>query len=768
MPDPALDQSGGGEPLPGDPLSQLQTEIDPDRLAMLGYSLGKRRDEWVDARAASGVEKRWQEDTDQYMARDEATKQASSMMDAVERGYPVTNQGAKPTRSTLYVNITRPKTNAAEARIASMLYPADDRNWGIKPTPIPVVSKGLQAAGQPQSPVVSQPGQSAQIGQQPQSMPPQGQTNVVPIATGLDLGDFTQVPHADQAPAIDAAKAMTDEIDDALNECGYNGEGRAMLHDCALLGTGVIKGPIVVNRVRKAWTPQQDGDQSVHVLEFVREIKPFSERVNPWNIFPDPACEDDPQTGAGMMERKLYSPKQLRELAKQPGYIKVAISQALEEGPQSKVATTARDRQRENDGRSGREQFELWEYWGEFTPEDLLAAGVEGVGEGSTELVSGCVIFVNAIVIKAFLNPIETGDIPYDFLQWEPVDGSPWGYGVPRLIRPAQKALTAAWRQMMDNAGLSIGPQVVIGAGIVPADKKWEITGRKVWQCTDESVDIRDRFGIFQIENHQQELTAIIELAMKFADEESSIPQLAQGEQGQAPDTVGGMTILMNSANVVLQRMVKRFDDQITRPHITRYYDWMMAYSKNPAVKGDFQVDARGSSALLVKDQQAQALVQLGAFQGSANIGPLVNWENWFKQILKSHRIDPRDILKTDDEIAALKQQAPPPSPEQLKVQGAVQVAQIKAGADVQAEQVRVQAEQRYTDAEMQISQQSHAAKMQELELQRELEIMKYANMNQLNLSTVKADLAKTAMIEGTKRQLAGLSQQADGNPIPA
>ncbi|MFI4941324.1 MAG: hypothetical protein ACHP7O_13415, partial [Burkholderiales bacterium] len=133
-----------GEALPSDPLTAHQmAAIDPDMLEALGESLAKRRDAWVTARGASGVEKRWLEDIDQYNGRDDSTKAAASMMDAVERGFPATNQAARPQRSTVFVNITRPKTNAAEARLANMLCPTDDRNWGLKPTPDP---KLVQAA----------------------------------------------------------------------------------------------------------------------------------------------------------------------------------------------------------------------------------------------------------------------------------------------------------------------------------------------------------------------------------------------------------------------------------------------------------------------------------------------------------------------------------------------------------------------------------------------------------------------------------------------
>ncbi|MFI4941559.1 MAG: hypothetical protein ACHP7O_14620, partial [Burkholderiales bacterium] len=550
-----------------------------------------------------------------------------------------------------------------------------------------------------------------------------------------------------------------------------------MMHDCAVLGAGVIKGPIVVNRVRKAWQPVLDADgaagggstghlpdkSAVYVLEIVEETKPASERVDLWNVFPDPSCGEDIHTGRGVFEKKTYTSKQLRELAKQPGYLKEQIGKVLEEGPQAAISTTRHDAQnRADSGSNGadKDHYEMWEYWGEFSPADMQAAGVD-VPEGSTDAISGCVMIVNKTVIKGYLNPIETGDLPYDVMVWEKVDGSCWGYGMPYLIRPAQRVLNAAWRQLMDNSGLSVGPNVVIDPTVIqPADGRWELTGRKIWNKIDATVSARDAFATFDFPSNGQDIQDIIKLAMEFADQESSTPQLAQGEQGTAPDTVGGMTLLMNSSNVVLGRMVKQFDDSVTRPHIRRYYDWNMAYNDKAELKGDFQVDARGSSALLVRDMMHQTMLSLGQYQASGIISPMVNWEAWFKEVLQMAHVDPTDIMKTEAEIAQLQTQQPAPTPEQLKAQALLQVAQIRAQSAQSVAQSKQQGEIAFAQTEAQIAQQNASAALQELQMKRDLALLQYAHENQMSLQQVNADLAKTAMQERTKRELAAAEMQ--------
>ncbi|CAB4159346.1 hypothetical protein UFOVP713_81, partial [uncultured Caudovirales phage] len=123
---------------------EVEREKKEERLQAFGRTLSKQRDEWVRDRYSYGVDKRWIEDEDQYNGKDNINKAASQMMTSVEQGYPVTTQGAKPHRSTVFIGMTRQKTNAAEARVADILLPTDDRNWGITPTPNPYLMNMLK------------------------------------------------------------------------------------------------------------------------------------------------------------------------------------------------------------------------------------------------------------------------------------------------------------------------------------------------------------------------------------------------------------------------------------------------------------------------------------------------------------------------------------------------------------------------------------------------------------------------------------------------
>ena len=787
-------------------------EVDPEvarekkeeRLQAFGRTLSKQRDEWVRDRYSYGVDKRWLEDEDQYNNKDNIAKAASQMMTSVEQGYPVTTQMAKPHRSTVFIGMTRQKTNAAEARVADILLPTDDRNWGITPTPNPYLMNMMkderpatdagpmgQQMGQQQGLPMQQPGmmpggvmpaQGGMAPPQPTMAPPGIPAPPTPgmapeAATGLAamaMGPQGPQQITDQAGqpmrmkdiarevmnlAKKKAEAMQREIEDQLIECDYNSELRKMLHDAAVFGTGVIRGPIVTNRTRKAWQPYTDAQgQQVHQIEIVEELAPASFRVDPHNVWPDPACGENIHHGKGVYEREQITAKQIRELAKQPGFMKSQLRKVLEEGPKR---SHTMEELRDDDQRDvARDLYEMWTYWGEVEHDDLDAAGVDAGDKDELKSISACVIIINSTVVKAFLNPLEGGDLPYDFYVWEKVANSVWGYGIPYLMRSQQKVLNAAWRQMMDNAGVSSGPQIVMKPNVIqPADKQWQLSSRKIWYATDDVDDVSKAFATFEFNSHQAELSGIIKMATELVDQETGVPTILQGEKGAAPDTVGGMQMLMNSANVVLRRLVKQFDDMVTRPHIRRYYDYNMLYNEDEEVKGDFSINARGSSALLIRDIQNQAFLNLLAAGANPIYGMYLDTEKLFRKALQAQHVDPAEVFKSEEEIEQMKEQQkamanqpPPPDPR-------IEAANIRAQTDLERAKMQNAGDMAEIQARQAKMQQEAQIRMAELEMQREVEMLKMANAQNLSLEKIKAQLADTAIKERGRKELFAAEQ---------
>jgi hypothetical protein len=742
-PSDAPGQDQGADPL-----------IRDERLQAFGATLAGLRDKWIRARAATGWDKRYEQDLDQYHGRDAANKMAAHMMESVEQGYPVTANQAQPHRSTIFVGITRQKTNAAESRLCDILLPTDDRNWGIQPTPDPECAQAMKDKSTLVDPATGQTVLMDANGNVT-SDPSQGQ----PVTR-------SQVAQAVQQYAKKCAEAMQLEIDDQLIKCDYNSEVRKAVHDSAVGGTGILKGPVVTMRISKAWREQTDASgATVQMLEVAKELAPMTVRVDPRMVWEDPTSGEDPKNGQGIFELSIKTMREVRNLAKQPGYLVEQLRKVLEEGPRRSAALTeARQTVEDKDPESDK-SFQHWIYWGELDPEDLEAAGV-ALDQGARDILKstcGCVEMINNTVVRAYLNPLEEHPIPYDFYPWEKVSGSARGYGIPRLMRAQQAVTNSAWRQLMDNAGVSSGPQIVIKQStITPADGQWTLTPRKIWYANDDTADVRQAFSTFEFNSHQQELEAIIKLAESLADQETATPMLAQGQQGSAPDTVGGMQILMNSANTVLKRLVKQFDDYVTKPHVRRYYEFNMLYSDKEEIKGEFQIDARGSSALVVRDIQNQAV--LGLLSAAANpvFGPMINARKLFEKALQAQHIDPKDILYSEAEVQQHAQQHPPqPDPR-------IMAAQISAQGRLQEAQAVSQGRAAETQARTEAAVADRNLRLQELMVMRDIEILKTASAEKISVDKIKAMLAQTAIEDHRTKALAAAELAgAAHNPQP-
>lgn len=701
---PGLEAPSSDEPEGED---EAQTML-RDALAAL---VARRIKDAMDARQASGIEEIWDEDADQYDGIDALSSEGKNVKDAAQD-----KKGAPDGRSRIFLNITKPKTDAAVARVQEMLVPNDDKPWAIEPTPIPELEDAKENPDRP-----------------------------------LTLGDGTEAKASDVAAVVmqrakKKSDKMADWVEDQFVEGSVYAEMRKIIRDAGRLGTGVMKGPFPVVRTERKWQLQG----SVALLQISDKTSPTSKRVDPRDAFPDPACGENIHEGSYFVERDYMTARQLRRLAKVEGYDAKAISEALREGPRRKTHDNKRFRDVAGESVNDSEVFEVFYYYGDVDPETLLALGIDKdtIREEDLYLASvpSIVTMLNDKPIKAAINPLETGEFPYDFFPWECVEGQPWGRGVPRKMQAAQRMLVAAVRALMENGGLSKGPQVGIAEGLVPFDGNYAINGRKLWKFspTEANADINKAMAVWNIPSAQKELSAIVDFALKMADELTNLPMLLQGQQGTAPDLVKGMQMLMANASAPLRVIAKQFDDYFVIPHLRRYYDWGMQNGPEDA-KGDLQVKARGSTALIQREFAREVLAQTYPMTQDERLR--IDPAKWAAEFFKAHGFNLGDIQYDEATWKAMqdqKAQQPPP------VEPAVQVAQIRAEVD-QAKMAQA-AQQAAFDREVDLIVNQMKVQVQAMEFAGNRDIS-MAQVGAL-LDRLKADLAKAAIASRDRREL--------------
>ncbi len=607
-------------------------------------------------------------------------------------------------KSELFLNVTRHKTNTASAKLSDMLFPTDDRNWAIEPTPVPELARRLERLDQLGQRVEAEANGLMEAGQaeQAQALVERAQPVLDEAARGRKVMEEAQR----------ASEGMQREIDDQLTECGYAEEARRVIDDGCKLGLGVIKGPVRSKKRDQRWVEitAPDGRSMMMLQDAPPRMRAAAEWTDPWHWFPDPDAKRVEDSDS-FFERHLDTESKLRKLARLPGYRTEAIERLLKTKPKESMPYWVADLRTITgvNTDSGGDVFHRWEWYGCLDAKRIVdlarAIGMLDMAGDYEDLVDElvevpvCIEFCQGEIIKFAEHWLDTGEQIYSVWCWQEDDAGIPGYGVPYTMRDTQSAICAGWRMIMDNAGLSTAPQIMIDkTAVEPQDGTWDIRAGKVWLKTRITAPGDRVFDVFNLPANLAELMAIINSALKFIDDETGISQLAQGEQGvNVTKTAQGMAMLMNSTNVVFRRVVKAFDDNLTTPLIRRFYAWVMQWGEDPSIKGDMQVRARGSAVLLVREVQAQNMMGLLAHAtGNPILMRLTKIPVLYRRAVQALQIPADDVILSDDEIAEMErqeaQQPPKPDPEMMKLETQKEIAQIEAQSRIQVANMNLQA----------------------------------------------------------------------------
>ena len=735
-----LDTSTTLETMTGDEKDELQKNV-------LAARISDDIRTAIQSRQGSGIEEIWADSEDLYNGVDQNLNAPVKTRDQVPR-----RAAAGGGRAKVVLNIVKPKTDIAVSRIAEMLVPTDERPWDFKPTPIPDLD--------------------------PKKMP-DGQ--MVTLSDGKTQVDAKVIAMKEQVRAQEACDNAILWVEDGFVEGDVYTELRKQIRNAGRIGTGVLKGPFGEVRTIKVWEADQSGQMS---LVTKREVAPTSKAIRAEDCFPDPACGDSVHKGGFFIERDFMTGKALRALAELPDYDSMLIAQALAEGPSTFAKARSRTmlggRRQEGSTENDAQLFEVYYYYGEVRPEDMVLMGMGreqnklvdptdpeqgftdeldpatagGLTDDEMQLYTlpAIVTMLNGRPIKCSVNPAQSGCFPYHFFAWDQIEGQPWGRGIPFKMAVAQRMLTAGARALMENAGLSSGPQIAISRGALkPANDVYEITGRKLWYYDSDEFndDIRKAMATFDIPSQQKELMGIIEFALKMADTLTNLPILLQGEQqpGGAPETLGGMKMFMQNASSPLRNIAKNHDDSVTKPHLKDWYDWLMEHGPDNA-KGDHTIQAKGSTVLVQREESRAFLMQLLPVLGNAEFD--INPAKWVAEVSKANGFTMSSIQYTEDEKAERDKKAqenpppPPPAVQAAQINAQAMTERAKAANEAAISQTQLRTEQEVEDRKLRV---------QELELKKEIAMLDNSTKRGIALDQVKKELAIAAMGNSMEQQ---------------
>ena len=619
----------------------------------------KERDRVVEARKNSGLDDIFEKSREQYQGIDEINRERSVSKARTLDGPITTTMGSvgEEDRSTVFVNITRPYTNAATAHAADVVDPTGNKkNWKIELTPVSEIAI-LQAY----------------IGENPEI------AGALPEELALRVNQSRE----EQETSMKLAQLM---IDDWLTEAKWSKQIRDQMAEAWKTGSGVIRGPFAkrrvispeieetIERVLLVYEDAAIGKLKQDELRMRLLYQPALECIPVENCYPDmPACGDDIQNGRFFWEKiPSVSKIELKELLEDGAFFEDQLRLCLSEDPLPDKSVGEVDSNKKN------RSYTRWRRIGEIELGDLLSEEeLDSSGLSPTVWVEA--EFVNEHCIRISTPALDGKVFRYRILNPEKRSGSWAGVGVPEQMETPQRGLNASVRAGNDNMGWSVGFQVILGKGleaIQGASNKLE--RYKVWRDVTDSLEVltgksrsvRDAITSIEFPNHLDRILPWINFWLQMAETTTGLSLLLQGQK--VTDSVGVSQQLGKIQSTNLKLFVKHWDVDICEPIIQDFYQWTQKYGPD-SVKGDAVARALGSSVLIVRDLQQQALLQLldRFVQPVYGKSPRKGMD----LILEALQFDPGQLDLDEEERQRLEEAANTPDPK-------VQVEQMRSDTD--------------------------------------------------------------------------------------
>lgn len=481
-------------------------------------------------------------------------------------------------------------------------------------------------------------------------------------------------------PAMIAAKKMEKKIHDQLEESAANKHLRSAAFECALFGTGVMKGPFAVSKEYPRWTEDGEYDPVIKTV-------PMVSSVSIWNFYPDPDANNMDEAEY-VIERHKMSRSELRKLSSRPYFRKNEINTAVKFGP-NYIKEWYEQAMEEGEQNSNVERYEVLEFWGNMDTEILAQHKVEIPTKLQKDAQVSVNIWVcNGRVLRLVINPFTPTIIPFYAVPYEINPYSLWGVGVAENMDDTQTLMNGFMRMAVDNAALSGNLLIEMDeTNLVPGQDLSVYPGkvfRRQGGAPGQAI-----FGT-KFPNVSNENMQMFDKARVLADESTGFPSFAHGQTGVSGvgRTASGISMLMSAANGSIRTVVKNIDDYLLAPLGKALFSFNMQFDFDPEIKGDLEVKAAGTESLMANEVRSQRLMQfLGVVQNPV-LAPFARMDYIVREIAKSMDLDPDKVANSMQRAAVqaeiLKgfQAAQPPVAPQGAAPG--QPPAAPAGAQVQ------------------------------------------------------------------------------------
>ena len=591
-------------------------------------------------------------------------------------------------KSRVFVKVTKTKVLAAYGQIAEVLFGGNKFPISIDPTILPEgvedtvnfeTNKEIREA-------------NAQSTEMPELLPGEtypdyrerlaGLSEILkPVIDDVEPGTASSPSAVQFHPAEVSAKKMEKKIHDQLEESHAKKHLRAAAFECALFGTGIMKGPFAVDKEYPSWDEEGNYSPTFKTI-------PQTTSVSIWNFYPDPDAATM-EEAEYVVERHKMSRSQFRALKNRPYFRSNAIDLALKIGENYQKEWW--EYIMEDNSEEGKaERFQVLEFWGFVDKEILEQQDIEIPKElEDVDQLSVNAWICNGQVLRLVMNPFTPAYIPYFSAPYEMNPYSIFGVGIAENMDDTQTLMNGFMRMAVDNAALSGNLLIEVDeTNLVPGQDLSVYPGkvfRRQGGAPGQAI-----FGT-KFPNVSNENMQMFDKARQLSDESTGFPSFAHGQTGVSGvgRTASGISMLMSAANGSIRNVVKNIDDYLLAPLGKAFFNFNMQFDFDQDIKGDLEVKARGTESLMANEVRSQRLMQFLQVVQNPALAPFARMDYIVREIAKSMDLDPDKVGNNMAEAAVqaeiLKQfqaqnppEPPPGAPQPESPQKAPAGAQVQ------------------------------------------------------------------------------------------
>jgi hypothetical protein len=551
-------------------------------------------------------------------------------------------------KSRVFIKVTKTKVLAAYGQITDVLFSAGRFPLSVDPTVLPEGVAGdvhydPMAAMVEGEEETESPYGFAGDGKELPAGATESSLKLGPLEEKLEGKDLKEgmgssPTSVNYNPAMLAAKRMEKKIHDQLDESEATKQLRSAAFEMPLFGTGIMKGPMAVDKEYPDWDAEGNYIPVTKVSY-----------VSVWDFYPDPDAASISDCQYSIQRHKLNR-SQLRDLKRRPFFRNDVIEDVITQG-ESYVKKYWEDDLQDYQTDSGVDRFEVLEYWGVMDMQTIEEHEIEIPEElESADELQVNIWICNDRVIRSVLNPFKPVRLPYYAVPYEHNPYSLFGIALAENMDDTQTLMNGFMRMAVDNAVLS-GNLIfeVDETNLVPGQDMQLYPG-KVFRRQGGAPG-QALFGT-KYPNVSQENLQLFDKARQLADESTGLPSFSHGQTGVTGvgRTSSGISMLMNAAAGGVKTVIKNIDDYLLGPMGKSFFHFNMQFDFDKSIRGDLEVKARGTESLMANEVRSQRLLQFLQVGANPNLAPWMKSQYIIREIAKSMELDPDKVTNNIEE----------------------------------------------------------------------------------------------------------------------